>query len=122
MTSQGIQLVQVAERRRCLRFDLDRATSVTALADGRAYDCRVTDISLGGLRLRFAGAAPAAARIVLRHPTAGELPATRIWQAGNGLGNDLGLAFEGPDGELEHLLQCISLILNPDDHQAARIA
>ncbi len=118
MTLQGMKLVQVAERRRCLRFDLDRFTSVTAVAGGRAYDCQVTDISLGGLRLRFAGTPPDKKRILLQHPTAGELAAVQVWRAGN----DLGLAFENSERELEHLLQCISLILNPDDLQIAQSA
>ena len=118
MDMQGMKLVQVAERRQCLRFDLDRFTSVTAVAAGRVYDCQVTDISLGGLRLRFAGAPPAEARILLRHPSAGELTAVQVWRAGN----DLGLAFESSERELEHLLQCISLILNPDEDQIARSA
>ena len=59
MDMQGIKLVQVAERRRHLRFDLDRFTCVTAVAGGRLYECQVADISLGGLRLRFAGPPPA---------------------------------------------------------------
>ena len=118
MTPQGMKLVRIAERRHCLRFDLDRFTSVTAAADGRSYDCQVVDISLAGLRLRFAGAPPAATRLALRHPSAGELAAVQVWRAGN----DLGLAFESSERELEHLLQCISLILNPDDHRIARSA
>ncbi|MDJ0945913.1 MAG: PilZ domain-containing protein [Kiloniellales bacterium] len=110
-----MKLVQVAERRHCLRFDLECATCVTALAGGRAYECQVAEISLEGLRLRFAGEPPDAERIVIRHPTAGELCALRVWRAGN----DLGLAFESSERELEHLLQCISLILNPEDRRFA---
>jgi hypothetical protein len=118
MNMQGIKLVQVAERRRHLRFDLDRFTCVTAVAGGRLYECQVADISLGGLRLRFAGPPPTEAQIALRHATAGELSALQVWQSGN----ELGLTFESSDRELEHLLQCISLILNPDENRIARIA
>jgi len=119
MNMQGIKLVQVAERRRHLRFDLDRFTCVTAVAGGRLYDCQVADISLGGLRLRFAGPPPPTdEQIVLRHATAGELTALQIWRSGN----ELGLAFESSERELVHLLQCISLILNPDENRIARIA
>ena len=118
MTQQGMKLVQTAERRRCLRFGLDRCTSMTAAAGGRSYDCQVIDVSLSGLKLRFAGAPPAAERIVLRHPTAGKLAAVQVWRAGN----DLGLAFETPERALEHLLQCISLILNPEDPKIAQTA
>ncbi len=118
MDMQGIKLVQVAERRRHLRFDLDHFTCVTAVAGGRLYECQVADISLGGLRLRFAGPPPAEKLIVLRHATAGELSALQVWRSGN----ELGLAFESSERELEHLLQCISLILNPDENRIARIA
>ena len=39
MTLQGMKLVQTAERRRCLRFGIDRYTSMTAAAaGGRSYD------------------------------------------------------------------------------------
>ena len=118
MTLQGMKLVQTAERRRCLRFGIDRCTSMTAAAGGRSYDCQVIDVSLSGLKLRFAGAPPAAERIVLRHPTAGKLAAVQVWRAGN----DLGLAFETPERALEHLLQCISLLPNPEDPKIAQTA
>lgn len=118
MTLQGVKRVQPAERRRCLRFGLDRCTAMTAAAGGRSYDCQVIDVSLSGLKIRFASAPPAAERIVLRHPTAGKLAAVQVWRAGN----DLGLAFETPEPGLEHLLQCISLILDPDDLKIARTA
>ncbi len=118
MDMQGIKLVQVAERRRHLRFDLEQFTCVTAVAGSRHYDCQVADISLGGLRLRFAGPPPTEPRIVLRHATAGRLSALQVWRSGN----ELGLAFESSDRDLEHLLQCISLILNPNENRIARIA
>ena len=118
MTAQVTKLHEASDRRQWLRFALDHATSLTALADGRSYACNIADISLGGLRLRFDEQPPAAAGILLSHRTAGELPATPVWRSQG----ELGVAFEHPERELEHLLQCISLILNPDGATAGHEA
>ena len=118
MTAQVTKLHEASDRRQWLRFALDHATSLTALADGRSYACNIADISLGGLRLRFQEQPPATADILLSHRTAGDLPATQVWRTRD----ELGIAFLHPEGELEHLLQCISLILNPDGATAERPA
>lgn len=116
MTAQGATPEQMAERRQWLRFDLARATSLTAEMNGQSYDCCITDISLGGLRLRFSENLPECRQLVLRHHTAGELCGTAVWSGAS----EIGVAFEKPERDLEHLLQCISLILNPDERQSAR--
>lgn len=110
MTAQVTRLREASERRKWLRFPLDHATSLTAVAGGRSYACDITDISLGGLRLRFDGPPPSSDSIVLSHRAAGNLAATSVWRSDA----ELGIAFRHPEGELAHLLQCISLILNPD--------
>ncbi len=118
MTAQVTKLHEDSDRRQWLRFALDHATSLTALAGGRSYACNIADISLGGLRLRFEDQPPATADILLSHRTAGELPATQVWRSDD----ELGIAFLHPEQELEHLLQCISLILNPDGATAGHAA
>ena len=115
MTAQGLKLGETADRRQWLRFDLDRGAEIAVEAGGRRYQGRIADISLGGLRLTFKGAAPADPDILLRHHTAGELQGHRIW----GSQKEIGIAFGSTEGELEHLLRCISLILNTEPTAAS---
>ena len=110
MTAQGLKLGETVDRRQWLRFDLDRGAEIAVEAGGRRYKGRIADISLGGLRLTFKGAAPADPDMLLRHHSAGELQGRRIW----GSQREIGVAFGSTEGELEHLLRCISLILNAE--------
>ena len=116
MTVQGATPDRMAERRQWLRFDLAWPTSLTAETEGRSYDCCITDISLGGLRLRFKDEPPQARELVLCHHTAGRLFGTAVWHDAS----EMGLAFARPERDLEHLLQCISLILNSDRRRDAK--
>ena len=111
MTAQSLKVNELVDRRNWVRFDLDQHVSLTARAGQVDYDCRLEDISLGGARIRLDGRLPQGAEILLQHRSAGEMKGTCVWQSKGALG----VAFSPPARELEHLLQCISLILNTDD-------
>ncbi len=111
MTAQSLKVNELVDRRNWVRFDLDQDVSLTALAGRIVYECQLEDISLGGARIRLEGRLPQGSEILLQHRSAGDMRGTCVWQR-NGA---LGVAFLPPARELEHLLQCISLILNTDD-------
>lgn len=101
---------QADDRRRWERYAMSERISATLVADGQPYECTVEDISLGGVKLRLAGEAPAAKNFELRHPAAGSFPALRVWRQDT----ILGVRFDIAEETRAHVLQCISLVLNPD--------
>ncbi|MGH6947026.1 MAG: PilZ domain-containing protein [Kiloniellales bacterium] len=99
-----------AERRRWNRHEIAADTTVTAKVAGRDYPCRVDDLCFGGVKLQFLEEAPDVDELEVVHPRAGSFKARCMWQSGN----FLGIEFVVAESELEHVLQCLSLSLHPD--------
>ncbi len=99
------------DRRRSERFGMDRTTTATlSTADGE-YRCSLEDISYGGLRVRFDSEVPDCGAVVLEHGLVGKLHGTAAWQGGSTMGIELQVG----EGELEHTLQCVGLLVSPDE-------
>jgi hypothetical protein len=95
------------ERRKSKRYLVEDQPPITATAGGRLYTCRILDVSMDGVRLRFEGQIPDGKVIALDHPTAGTLCGVCVWRDTDTMGVELQL----PKRELERLLKCICLVL-----------
>ncbi len=102
---------RVFNRRRSKRCILDRRTSADVRANDRRYECLIEDISLGGARLRFDGIPPADRELVLEHAGTGELCCERVWR----IDGAIGVRFEKADRQLDRELQCVAIMVSPDD-------
>ena len=95
------------ERRKSKRYLVEDQPPITATSGGRLYTCRIVDVSMDGVRLRFEGTIPQGNVIAIEHPTAGTLCGVFAWRDGDTMGVELQL----PKRELERLLKCICLVL-----------
>ncbi len=95
------------ERRKSKRYMLDEQPPITATSGGRLYSCRILDVSLDGVRLRFERDIPKGNVVALEHPSAGTLCGVCVWRDEDTMGVELQL----PQRELERLLKCICLVL-----------
>lgn len=95
------------ERRKSKRYPVDDQPPITATSGGRLYTCRILDVSMEGVRLRFEGKIPHGKVIAIEHPTAGTLCGVCAWRDSDTMGVELQL----PKRELERLLKCICLVL-----------
>ena len=95
------------ERRKTKRYLVDDQPPITATSGGRLYTCRILDVSMDGVRLRFDGRMPQGKVIAIDHPTAGTLCGICVWRNTDTMGVELQL----PRRELERLLKCICLVL-----------
>ena len=102
---------KLENRRRSERFTIDQTTSVTLSTANRRYRCRLEDISYGGLRVRFDHEVPEFERVVLEHRLVGKLFGRAAWQGGSAMG----IEFQVAESEIENFLQCIGLMVSPDD-------
>lgn len=98
------------DRRKWDRYLPDGQTSVTLAAGGRAFDCELLDLSLGGARLRMDADLPDDGDVVLQHRVAGLFLASRTWSRGN----EIGIRFRVPAQTREHALQCATVLLYGD--------
>ena len=95
------------ERRKSKRYLLDEQQPITATSGGRLYTCRILDVSMDGVRLRFEREIPKGNVVALEHPSAGTLCGVCVWRNEDTMGVELQL----PKRELERLLKCICLVL-----------
>ncbi len=95
------------ERRQSKRYTAENQPRITATSGGKLYTCRILDVSMDGVRLRFEGRMPDGQVIALEHPTAGTLCGVCVWRHADSMGVELQL----PKRELERLLKCICLVL-----------
>ncbi len=95
------------ERRKSKRYLVEDQPPITATSGGRLYICRIMDVSMDGVRLRFDGKIPEGKVIAIEHPTAGTLCGVCAWRDTDTMGVELQL----PKRELERLLKCICLVL-----------
>ena len=95
------------ERRKSKRYLVENQPPITATSGGRLYTCRILDVSMDGVRLRFDGRMPQGKVIAIDHPTAGTLCGVCVWRNTDTMGVELQL----PRRELERLLKCICLVL-----------
>ncbi len=95
------------ERRKSKRYLAEDQPPITATSGGKLYTCRILDVSMDGVRLRFDGQMPRGNVIALEHPTAGTLCGVCVWSDAGSMGVELQL----PRRELERLLKCICLVL-----------
>ncbi len=95
------------DRRKSKRYLLDEQQPITAVSGGRLYSCRILDVSMDGVRLRFEHSIPKGNVVALEHPAAGTLCGLCVWRDASSMGIELQL----PKRELERLLKCICLVL-----------
>jgi hypothetical protein len=95
------------DRRKSKRYLLDEQQPITAISGGRLYSCRILDVSMDGVRLRFEHRIPKGNVVALEHPAAGTLCGLCVWRDAGSMGVELQL----PKRELERLLKCICLVL-----------
>ena len=98
-------------RRRSERFALNRTTTISVSTPDGDYRCSLHDISYGGLRVSFDGRIPGGDQMVMEHGFIGALQGKLAWQEGQAMGIELQVA----ESELQHALQCVGLLLSPDD-------
>ncbi len=106
MTAEGSN----SDRRRWERFTFSETTTAVLHADGQGIPCTLEDLSVGGVLLRAPDAVPATDRIELRHPVAGTFPLRRVWHKDG----RYGFNFNFTEQTRQHILQCIALLLHPD--------
>ncbi len=95
------------ERRKSIRHVVEDEPLITATSGGRLYTCRILDVSMGGIRLRFEGRMPDGNVVALDHPAAGTLCGICVWRDTDTMGIELQL----PDRELERLFKYMCLVL-----------
>ena len=91
------------ERRQWLRFALPKMETLTLEARGQRYRCHVLDISLGGARVLFEGAAPPPADVKISHREAGTFDGRCMWLDGE----EMGLEFDQTEPSLLLTSQCL---------------
>ncbi len=101
------EVVEDDDRRKNKRYLLDESPPITATSGGRLYSCRILDVSMDGVRLRFEHDIPKGNVVALEHPSAGTLCGVCVWRDADSMGVELQL----PRRELERLLKCICLVL-----------
>ncbi len=91
------KIVEDDDRRKNKRYLLDEAPPITATSGGRLYSCRILDVSMDGVRLRFEHDIPKGNVVALEHPAAGTLCGVCVWRDSDSMGVELQL----PRRELE---------------------
>jgi hypothetical protein len=91
------------ERRRSLRFVLPRQEDITLFVGGQSYQGKLEDVSIGGAKLRMAGAVPLPSDVRLEHGTAGTIQGICMWHDGE----TVGIAFDLTDPALELISLCL---------------
>jgi hypothetical protein len=99
------------ERRRWPRYAVERETPVILTADGRRFDARIEDISLGGIRLSLNTAPPRNIELRVEHAGIGSFYGTRSWRGDAAIG----LAFDFSPRALDLLLHCLGPAVTADD-------
>lgn len=95
------------ERRRRERMETPASHAFRAEAGGQDYRCRIVNVSVGGLKLRFEGPAPTGPVINLFPPLSDPVAGICVWTEGEELGLELLL----PEREPERTLRTLSLVL-----------
>lgn len=101
------------ERRRTLRVEASNV-EVTVQIGPRKLVGEVRDVSRGGLRVRATCPPVTGDRVVIRHAAAGTLTGICIRQDGD----EIAIAFDPAESEVERTLQCLALLLAPDTENA----
>ncbi len=102
-TKVGPEHLKDFERRRSLRFVLPRQEDITLTAGGQQYQGKLEDVSIGGAKLRIAGALPEPADIRINHEAAGMIDGTCMWHDGQ----YIGIAFPLTDPALRLISLCL---------------
>ena len=116
LTLQISESLHQGDRRHGPRYHIDRDTTLVATAKGRRFPCTLEDISFDGARLHFPNDVPDKGELVLEHPDAGVFLGDRVWLA-SGV---MGIQFRRSKRSLEHALQCISVMISPDETRDAK--
>lgn len=91
------------ERRRSLRFVLPREEVIVLTAEGKQYEGRLEDVSIGGAKLRFVDDTPPPVDVSVEHAEAGEIHGTCMWHDGE----SMGIAFALTDSALRLISHCL---------------
>ncbi len=103
------------ERRRSLRFVLPRQELITLTAEGKQYQGRLEDVSIGGAKLRFVDETPPPVDVSVEHSEAGEIQGTCMWHDGQ----CMGIAFALTDAALRLISHCLRQGIPKKDVSAA---
>lgn len=116
MTKAGASRANRAyqNRREWPRYRAEKSFALAASFDGRVLPCSVVDVSLGGAKLIFEEAIPAAASIELSHPESEAVRCAAVWRNGT----ELGIEFDFSEDSLSLISVCLRNILDLD-HPAA---
>lgn len=116
MTKSGASWARLAyqNRREWPRYPAEKSFALVANLDGRVLPCSVADVSLGGARLVFEEAIPAAASIELSHPESEAVHCAAVWRTET----ELGIEFDFSEDSLSLISVCLRSILDLD-HPAA---
>ena len=101
------------ERRRTLRVEASNV-EVTLEIGKRITVAEVRDVSRGGLRVRASYPPVTGDKAVVRHAAAGTMTGVCVRQTGN----EIAIAFDPAESEVERTLQCLALLLAPDAEDA----
>ena len=80
------RVLDVAERRKWMRFTLPRPEDLVLRTGDKQYPCSLIEISLGGARIKFKAEVPPPTEVEIRHPIAGILHGDCRWHSETEMG------------------------------------
>jgi hypothetical protein len=95
------------DRRNWPRHELGGGGDVVLNFRGEAVHAKIEDISLGGVRVLVDGVPPKASAVTMQREGDTIFEGDAVWDKGC----EVGIQFRIPESEVEHLLQCIRLVL-----------
>ena len=98
-----VPILDVAERRKWLRFTLPRPEDLVIAVQGKAYPCSLTEISLGGARIEFREEVPPPTEVEIRHGLAGTLHGDCRWHGES----EMGVAFDQSEAVIDLVALCL---------------
>ena len=97
------RVLDVAERRKWMRFTLPHPEELVLKAEGKEYPCSLKEISLGGARIEFKADVPPPAEVEIRHAVAGKLHGDCRWHAET----EMGVEFDQSEAVIDLVAHCL---------------
>lgn len=94
------------ERRKALRVEAE-GVQVTVQVGSDSFTGEICDISRGGLRIQVVCTPIVGQKLAVRHSLAGTLTGNCVRQSAD----EIAVAFEPAESEVERTLQCLALLL-----------
>ena len=102
-------------RRQWSRYTPDHKIVLTLIAEGKTQDCKIQDISLGGVKLRSGKPLEHGTAVELRHPDTEPIDGHCVWSSSGALGVEFGFS----ERTLDLVFHCVTA-LTPRTREAAR--